>query len=73
MPMEFLELNTMHNPVRGMMDEDEREWCPKCGNCFSLANRKTAAITSMHMKLCEVDAAVALMKVEQQYKEWFCR
>lgn len=51
----------------------EPEQCPKCKNWFSTSDKKTAAITSMHMKLCEGDAVVTLMKVEQQYKEWFCR
>lgn len=67
------ELNTMSDPSPHYRDETPRERCSRCGHLFLLGrgcNDETQvyAITRKHMELCEGDAAVTLMKVEQAYK-----
>ena len=67
------ELNTMSNPKQGWRDETPRIRCSKCGNLFLLgqgmnADPEIMAITRKHRELCEGDAAVTLMRVEQAYK-----
>lgn len=70
------ELNTMSDPVPHYRDETPRIRCSKCGHRFLLGvgmfynplDAAVEAITNKHMELCEGDAAVTLMKVEQAYK-----
>jgi len=69
----IVELNTMSNPVPHYRDESPRVRCGKCGNLFLLGrgiteDRETAAVTRKHLELCEGNAAVTLMKVEQAWK-----
>lgn len=69
-----IELNTEYTRPRGFMDETERVLCLKCRRVFRLGDGMTRslaneAIWNAHRDLCEGDAAVTLMKIEQAYKE----
>lgn len=73
-PIQFdvTELNTISNPNPQFRDETQRMLCRKCRNWFLIGRgmfpeERIAAITEKHMELCEGDAAIALMKVEQWY------
>lgn len=78
---DIIELNTMSDPIPGFRDETQRMRCSKCGHLFLYSfgdtefspegqrrGNQIRAITDRHMQLCEGDAAVTLMKIEQAYK-----
>lgn len=72
--IKLLNLNTVHKPIPGFMDETPRAWCSKCKNWLDLgydmrSDDTLCLIAQTHMELCEGDAAVTLMKIEQLYKE----
>jgi len=69
-----IELNTMSDPERWFRDETPRLKCPKCGHNFLLGlgmdiDPIISRISDKHVEVCEGDPAVALMKVEQAYKD----
>lgn len=71
--LDITELNTMSDPKPGWMDETVRIRCPRCGHMFLLGrgmveDPRIRSVTRQHILLCEGDAAVTLMKVEQAYK-----
>ncbi len=71
--IEILELNTQADPRPGWRDESPGQRCRACGHVYRLGwgmdeDPKVAAVTRKHMELCEGDAAVTLMKIEQAYK-----
>jgi hypothetical protein len=73
MNVRIIELNTMDNPSPNFRDETARIRCGKCRNLFRLGpgmfwEPLETAITMKHLELCEGDAAVTLMKIEQAYK-----
>ena len=69
-----IELNTKSAPGNFFRDETPRIRCPRCGFWFLLGlgmdvDPVIEAITHKHLEVCEGDPAVALMKVEQAYKD----
>jgi len=69
----LIDLNTMSDPTPHYRDETPRQRCAKCRHLFRLGygmndDPVLYRITKKHMELCEGDAAVTLMKIEQAYK-----
>jgi len=67
-----IELNTMSDPTPHYRDETQRMWCGKCHHRFLFDDRMqkhSEAITQKHMELCEGDAAVTLVKIDQAFKD----
>lgn len=74
LPIRVIELNTEMPDKPGWRCETEAVRCSRCGKKFRLGwgmavELQQSTITTAHLKLCEGDSAVTLMKIENLYRE----
>jgi hypothetical protein len=74
LPIRVIELNTEMTGIPGWRCETAAVRCSACKKKFRLgwgmaADTEQSAITTAHLKLCEGDSAVTLMKIQDLYKQ----